>query len=168
MNKDAEIYLKQKYREIFNGAEIEIHNATKDIVEFIQHGAFWGTAKVAKHILGSLGVYESYAFTIIEDSSAPFYRKMNAAKEACGYALGKNDIEQFLRFLAYGADLNGYSNVLNELAYKCASFYAKESIKPSKWFYVYAEQASEVAFKLKLRNDYVEFNTKVIYMCKFV
>lgn len=165
MDKNAENYLKQKYREVFNGTEVEIHNAQKDIGNFIKNGAYWGTSKVAKHMLGESGVYETYAFTIIQDSMAPLYRKINAAKEACGYALGKKNVEQFLRFLAYGADLNGHSALLNELAYKCASYYAKENIKPKNWFYVYAEQACEVAFRFKLRNDYVEFNTKIIYIC---
>lgn len=165
MDKEMEIYLKEKYQELFNGVEVEIQSATKDLYNYIKKGAFWGTEKVAKHILGSTGVYEIYAYTIINDSLAPFYRKINAAKEGCGYALGKRNTEQFFRFLLYGADLNNNIHIMHELAYNCSRFYAMKGIQPSGWFIAYADIASEVAFKHKMRNEYKEFHTKIIYTC---
>jgi len=160
----TENYLSEKYSEIFR-VPIEIHRAKEDIVDYALNGFFWGTAKAAKHLLGSSNVYEIYAYTIVKDNLSPHYRKVNAAKEACGYALGKHNLDQLSRFVMYGADLEGKKEIIDEVAYRYACYHAKKHTIPESWFIVYAENACEVAFYGKANLEYREINTMVLYGC---
>lgn len=167
IDKEIKTIINKLYKLAFATQTTSASGFGKDFSKFIINGAFWGSGDVLRHLLGETNIYQTYTYKIFENYRIGVIEKIEIAKEACSYAINKNNSLEAMRFLLYTFQLKDNLTGTMLTGRYILLYCEKKKIDIPKWFIPYAYKVGILIFLYSNELNKDDYHT-FLYDCASV